>query len=296
MSTSKTILVTGATGQQGGSVARHLMSNGHHVRALTRNPESEKAKALARKGADMVEGTFTDRQSLEKALEGVDAAFLVTTPFEAGTEAETEQGVAFIDGAAAAGIDYLVFSSVANADQNTRIPHFDSKYEVEKHLIASGLNHAIIAPVFFFENHFAPFMLPGLQNGSYGVAMPADESLQMIAVDNIGAFAALAFERPDDFRGKRIDIAGDELTGREYASALSAASGKQIEYAQVPIDQVRQMSEDMALMYEWFTNVGYSADIEGLRREYSEIDWKRFSDWAQSQDWSTLERQPAQAG
>jgi uncharacterized protein YbjT (DUF2867 family) len=295
MSKSRRILVTGATGQQGGSVARHLIAAGHHVRALTRNPDSDAAKALASKGAEIVRGSFTDRASLKAALKGVDGAFLMGTSFEEGTEAESEQGIAFVAAAKKAGIGHLVYTSVSDADRKTGIPHFESKYEVEKHVVASGLPYTIMAPVFFFENHFAPFMVPGLQGGAYAVAMPADAKLQMISVDNIGQFGALVFAHPERFAGKRINIAGDEMTGTQYAEALSAASGKQIHYVEVPIDQVRQMSEDMALMYEWFTRVGYSADIAGLRRANPEVSWQRFSDWAGAQDWSVLDATPAAA-
>ena len=104
-----------------------------------------------------------------------------------------------------------------------------------------------------------------------------------------GEFGALVFARREDFWGKRINIAGDSLTGPEYGQAVGAASGREIGYFEVPRDQVRQMSEDMALMYEWFERVGYSADIEGLRRNYPEVKWERFSEWAARQDWSILE-------
>ena len=132
MSDSRLVLVTGATGQQGGSVARRLLDGGFRVRGITRNTESDAAKELIVLGAEVVHAEFSDTESLSAALEGVDAVFAMTTPFEAGVDAETAQGVALIDAAAAAGVDHFVYSSVASADKATGVPHFDSKYRVEE--------------------------------------------------------------------------------------------------------------------------------------------------------------------
>ena len=283
------ILVTGATGQQGGSVVTALLKGGHSVRATTRNPKSDRALALKSRGVEVVKGDFNDRPSLEGALKAVDAAFLMSTSFEAGTDAETSQGLAFVEAARSAGLSHLVYSSVSDADRNTGIPHFDSKYLVEKRIVESGIPHTIIAPAFFYDNMMAPFVLPGLQNGVFAQALAAETKLQSVSVKNIGEFGALVLSRKADFLGKRVNIAGDSLTGPEYARAIGKAGGREIGYTAVPVEQVRQMSEDMALMYEWFEKVGYSADIEGLRRDYPQVRWERFGDWAARQDWSVLE-------
>ena len=292
MSNSRVILVTGATGLQGGSVVAALMERGHAARGLTRNLESDSARALSERGIDVRRGEFTDPESLAAALDGVDSAFLVSTPFEGGVEAETEQAIAFVEAAKTAGIGHIVYSSVANADRDTGVPHFDSKYEVEKYIKKSGLSYTIVAPAFFYENHIAPFMLPELQNGAYAQAIPETTQLQMIAVANIGQFAALALDDPDRFKGKRIDIAGDAPTGTDRASILAKIADREIRYREVPIDMVRQMSEDMALMFEWFATVGYSVDIEELRASYTEIPWLTFEAWANQQDWAALRAAP----
>jgi uncharacterized protein YbjT (DUF2867 family) len=290
------ILVTGATGQQGGSVVEALIEAGHTVRGMTRNTQSDKAKALRSHGVEVVKGDFSDSASLKAALAGVDGAFLMGTSFEAGVDMETKQGIAFVEAAKAAGLRHLVYTSVAAADKNTGIPHFESKYAVEKRVVQSGIPYTIIAPAFFYDNMMAPFVLPGLQNGVFAQALSERTPLQMVSVRNIGQLAALAFARRDDFLGKRIDLAGDSLTGKACAKAIGEASGREIGYVEVPLDQVRQMSEDMALMYEWFENVGYSADVEGLRRDYPEVKWERFSDWAKRQDWSVLKAPVPAAG
>ena len=111
-------------------------------------------------------------------MRGVDAVYTISTSFEAGAGAETRQGIAVADAASSAGVAHLVFSSVGSADQKTGIPHFDSKYQVEQHIRGLGIPYTIVAPVYFFDNVFNPFVLPGLRQGAFAMAMPADRSLQ----------------------------------------------------------------------------------------------------------------------
>ena len=287
------ILVTGATGQQGGSVLSALEGKGHELFALTRNGSSAKAQELSDRGISVLVGNFHDSQSLIDAFSKVDSVFIVGTPFEAGADGEAKHGINAVDAAKSAEIKHLVYSSVADADKETGIPHFDSKFKVEQHLRDSGVPFTIIAPAFFYENMTAPFSLPNLQNGVYAHAMPSDVKLQMISAKNIGEFAALTMENSGRFKGKRINIAGDELTGSEIGIAIGKASSRDIGFFEVPIEKVRETSEDMALMYEWFVRVGYSVEIEGLRREYPDVRWETFIQWARRQDWSVLN--PAEA-
>lgn len=277
---SKKILVTGVTGKQGGALAQILTARGHHVRGLTRNPSSEAAKAAASKGIEIVAGDFTDAASLTKAFQGVDAVFAMTTPFEAGEAAETAQGIALADAAVKAGVGHFVFTSVAGADQATGIPHFDSKFLVEQHLRGLDLPHTVIAPVYFMENLFFPQTLDGLKKGAYASPMPDDRPLQQIALADIGAFAAHVIEHRDAFLGKRIEIAGDELTAAQEAEVLSRVLDRPIGTFTVPMEQIRGFSEDMAIMYEWFISHGYSIDLPALRSTYPEVTWHSFEGWA----------------
>jgi len=148
MAETKTILVAGATGQQGGSVTRALVKRGHRVRGLTRNPE--KIKELKALGLEGVRGDLTDKASLAPALRGVDAFFIVTTPFtpdfSVDVENEVLQGTTAIDAAKAARVPHVVLSSVASADGGTGIPHFESKAQIERHLNASGCGTRSRAP------------------------------------------------------------------------------------------------------------------------------------------------------
>jgi uncharacterized protein YbjT (DUF2867 family) len=177
---------------------------------------------------------------------------------------------------------------VAGADRASGVPHFDSKFEVEKEIRRSGVPFTIVAPVFFMENFVADWMAAGIARGSIAMALPASRRLQQIAVADIARFDAMVIERRESFLGKRIDIASDELTPATAAAVISEASGRHIEYTALPIDAVRQRSEDQARMFEWFDRVGYDADVVGLRVLYPEVGWHRFSTWAREQDWSGI--------
>jgi uncharacterized protein YbjT (DUF2867 family) len=282
------VLVTGATGKQGGHLVNELLARGHSVRALTRKPESRAAMALAERGVTVVPGDFQDQGSLERAAQGVDTVFAMSTPFGTSEQTETREGINMVRAAATAGVGHLVYSSVAGADRATGIPHFDSKFEVEKEVRSSGVPFTIVAPVFFMENFLAEWMAAGIAQGSIAIAVPATRRLQQIAVADIAQFDALVIERRESFLGKRIDIASDELTLTTVAETISEVLGRRIEYTAVPVDAVRRQNEDLARMYDWFDRVGYDADIVGLRVLYPEVDWHRFSTWAHEQDWSAV--------
>jgi uncharacterized protein YbjT (DUF2867 family) len=286
MSQTRTVLVTGATGNQGGAAAKALLSRGHRVRALTRSPASPTAQLLAAQGAELVSGDFSDSDSLRRAATGVDAVFAMGTPYVAGHEDEVQQGLAIADAARDTGVGHLIYASVASADRRTGVPHFDSKYRVEEHIAALGVPYTISAPVFFMENVLAPWALPALRQGRLARALPAERKLQQIAVSDIGAFVAVLVERRESVFGRRFDIAGDELNGEEEAAILSRISGRQIRYEGLPAAALRAQSEELALMFEWFDRVGYAADIEELRSEFPEVLWHRFMEWARGQNWN----------
>jgi len=289
MSDSLSVLVTGATGQQGGALARVLLDKGHQVRAFVRKPNSPEAKELERLGARLAEGNLEEASTIEDAAKGMDAVFIVATPFEAGMEAETRHGIAAAEAAKAAGVGHLVYSSVANADKDTGIPHFESKRKVEEHIEGLGVPYTIVAPVYFMDNLLAPWTLPQLKEGRLPMALPSSRPLQQIALSDIAAFTGVVLENREEFVGRRLDIASDELAGEEVAEVLTRVTGREIHYVELPLEQVRQaMGEDGARMFEWFDQVGYSADIESLRRDHQEVGWHTFEDWAKEQHWSPL--------
>ena len=289
MSDSLSVLITGATGQQGGALTRVLLDKGHRVRAFVRRPDSQEAKELERLGAELAEGDFEEPSTIEQAARGMDAVYVVATPFEAGMEAETRHGIAAADAAKTAGVGHLVYSSVGGADQDTGIPHFDSKRKVEKHIEGLGLPYTIVAPVYFMDNLLAPWTLPQLKEGSLPMALPSSRPLQQIALSDIATFTGVVLENREEFEGRRVDIASDELAGEEVAQVLTRVTGREIHYVELPLEQVRQaMGEDGARMFEWFDQVGYSADIATLRQEHPEVGWHTFEEWAKEQEWSAL--------
>jgi len=274
----RNILVTGATGQQGGSLARLLLQKKHKVHALTRNTQSTAAQDLRNRGAKILKGDLDDSDSLKRAVKDVQSIFLMGTPFEDGTEDEIRRGKLMADIAKENNIDNIVYSSVANADKNTGIPHFESKYKVEQHIKNLGIPYTIIGPAFFMEN----LLGSGLEQGQLALPLSPSTILQQSALENIAEFTALVLERRKPFLGKRIDIASDEVTGEQAAKILSNELGQRIRYVPVPLEQVYQANQDMARMYDWYENGGTGIEISALHQEYPEVNWLSFKDWARS--------------
>lgn len=277
MSDTKTILVTGATGTQGGATLRHLLSHGgFELRAMTRKADSPAAQALAAKGVEIVHGDLDDAGSLAAALAGAWGVFGVQNTWEAGVEREEEQGKRLVAVAREAGVQHFVYTSVGSAHLRTGIPHFDNKSRVEDTLRAAAFpSHTIIRPVFFMENLVSPWFLNG---DTLATAMKPDTRLQMIASDDIGRFGAAAFIEADKYRGVELDLAGDAITMTEAAAGLSNKLGRTITFQPLPIEAIRANSEDFALMLEWFESTGYSADIPALASRWG-IRPRTFEEW-----------------
>lgn len=279
------ILITGATGQQGGATARALLAEGHNVVAMTRNPSSAKAEELAAQGAEVIQADLNDEASLRVALEGKWGVFSVQNTWEAGVEGEEEQGKRLARLAMEAGVQHFVYASVASADKATGIPHFDNKYRIEETVRELGFpSYVILRPAFFMENLTSPFFKPGIDEGTVAIAVLPETQIQMIAVEDIGEYGKLAFEQHEQLNGQAIDFAGDEMTPVQLATTLSDVTGREIKHFQVPIEQVREFSDDFATMLEWFDAVGYSVDIQATKERYG-IPATDFGDWASSVTW-----------
>jgi uncharacterized protein YbjT (DUF2867 family) len=266
MTDSRTVLITGITGKQGGATARHLAGKGFTIKGMTRRPESDAARALAADGIQIVQGDLDDAASLESALTGAWGVFAVQNTWEAGVAGEEAQGKRLAEVARKAGVQHFVYTSVGSAHRNTGIPHFDNKSRIEDTVRSLGFaSTVILRPVFFMENLTSPWFLNG---DTIYAAMDPGTTLQMIAVEDIGRYAARAFTDAATLDGREIDLAGDAVTMPEAAAILSAAFGRTIAFVRVPIEDVRKNSEDLALMLEWFDRVGYDADIPALTREF----------------------------
>jgi uncharacterized protein YbjT (DUF2867 family) len=257
--------VVGATGQQGGATVSALLAAGARVRGLTRDPASDAARALARRGVEMVRGDAGDPAGLRSAFAGVDGALVMTTPFgPGGTEQETADGVAFVDAVHDAGVPRLVFNSVGGAERSTGIPHFESKRRVEEHVAEVGLAATFVRPVFFMEN------LAGAASTDDGtlvlrLPLPGGVPVQMVAVADIGSASAAALLDPARVPGGAIELVGDEVTGEQAAAAFGAARGLPARYEPLPLDVLPD--DDQKAMFTWFTHVpAYRGDLEESRR------------------------------
>jgi len=279
---SKLILVTGATGQQGGAVATALLTKGQKIRVMSRTPE--KASALAQAGAEVVKGNLTNPSDLQAALRGVHGVFAMSTPFEAGMDQEVRQGIMMADAAKQAGIAHYVYTSVGSAHRNTGIPHFETKWKVEQHIRQIGLPATVLRPVWFMEN-FTTFLKPSAE-GILMMPMQADKKLAMVALRDIGEFGAAAFMRPNDFLGQAIDLAGDELTMPDVAAHLSKVTGRSIQFQGLPLEQAEAaMGHDLATMFRWFNEVGYQINVAALKQTFG-IPLTTFAEWIKTVDWA----------
>jgi uncharacterized protein YbjT (DUF2867 family) len=286
------ILVTGATGKQGGALAQTLLKRGHRVRAMVRRLDSPKAQALRKVGVELAVGSFDDRASVQRAAQGVDVVFAMSTPYEGGASIEVRQGKAMADAIKVSSVGHLIYASVAGANQKTGVPYFDSKHQIEEHIGAIGIPFTVVAPVFFMENFLSPDIFSGFQDGRLAMPLPAQRLLQQIAVEDIGAVVAQVVERKREFLGQRIEIASDELSGQQTSEVLSEASGRPIQYQELPLEGIRSSNKDAASMFEWLDRVGMNVNIPALHRQFSGVRWHTFKEWAKFQDWSAL-KQPA---
>ena len=268
------VLVTGATGHQGGAVARHLLGRGVAVRALTRDPDSDAARALARLGAEVAEGDFDDAPSLDRALDGADAAFSLqlTTYADGGRYTarelgrELRQGMAFADAAQRAGLRHLVYSSVGGAERRSGVPTWEPKRAVEAYLHETGLPLTVLRPVGLMENH--RWSADAIRSGRLAGPLRPDSVYQQVATDDVGLAAAEAFTDPDGWLGRAVELAGDAPTMAETAAAFADALGRPVEYVRVPWEAFEERAGPaLTSMWRWIEADGFQADVEALRRE-----------------------------
>ncbi len=282
----RTMLVTGATGRQGGAVVRHMLPKGWKLRALTRNPKSHEAQMLARQGVELIQGDLEDAASVARAAVGVYGVYSVQDFWAVGAKREVQQGKNVADAGKKAAVKHFVYSSVAGAERNTGIPHWESKWEVEKHIRSLGLPATVIRPAAFMEMYYIDQVEIGILKGKLADPIRGDKPYQTIATNDIGAFVALAFDRPAEFIGKELEIAGSELTNLEAAKVFSRVLGKPVKFQKFPLPLVRLLlGKEFYLMFRWFNEAGFKADIPGLRRAYPEVHLQTLEEWLRSEGW-----------
>jgi uncharacterized protein YbjT (DUF2867 family) len=244
------------------------------------------ARVLTQKGVEVVQGDLEDPTSIARAVEGVYGIYSVQDFWAVGARREVQQGKNVADAAKKAGVKHFVYSSVGGAERNTGIPHWESKWEVEKHIRSLGLPATVFRPVTFMEGYYIDQVEIGILKGKLVDAVRGDKPYQTIATDDIGAFVALAFDRPLEFIGKEIEIAGSELSNLEAAKVFSRVLGKPVKFQKLPLPLVRLvLGKEFFVMFRWFNEAGYKADVAGLRRAYPELHLHTLEEWLRSEGW-----------
>ncbi len=286
LDTDRIVLVTGATGRQGGAVIRHMLAKGWKLRALTRNPRRRAAQDLARQGIEVAQGDLEEAPSLERATRGVYGIYSVQDFWTVGARREVQQGKNLADAAKKAGVEHFVYSSVGGAERNSGIDHWESKWQIEQYIRGLGLPATMLRPAGFMENYYVDQVEIGILKGKLLDPIRADKPYQTIATDDVGAFVALAFERPKEFIGMELEIAGSELTNPEAAQVFSRVLGKPVTFRKLPLPMVRLvLGKEFHQMFRWFNEKGFQADIADLRRRYPEVHLQTLEEWLRSEGW-----------
>jgi uncharacterized protein YbjT (DUF2867 family) len=267
-------------------VIRHLLPRGWKLRALTRSPSAPAAQELARQGVEVVQADLEDPASLERALRGAYGIYSVQDFWSVGARREVLQGKNLADAAKKAAVEHFVYSSVGGAERGSGIDHWETKWEIEKHIRKLQLPATILRPTAFMENYYIDQVEIGILKGKLLDPVRADRPYQTIAADDIGAFAALAFERPRDFIGLELEIAGSELTNPQAAEVFSRVVGKPVRFKRLPMLLVRLfLGKEFYQMFRWFNQAGFQADIPELRRRFPEVHLHSLEEWLRSEGW-----------
>lgn len=272
MAERKVVVVFGATGAQGGSVARALLEDGtFQVRAVTRRPRQRAAQELKKMGAEMVKADLDDPQSLEPALTGAYAAFLVTDFWEhLSKEQEIAQGKRVADLAKRLCLSYVVYSGLENVQKLTggqlEVPHFDAKGEVEEYFRAVGVPMTSLRMPPYFENFLTVFRpQKAADEDCYELALPTgDVPVHGMAAADLGPVVVRLMKEPEKYVGKDIGLSTDRLTTAEYAALIAKHSGKAVKDAQISLESYEKLdfpgTQELANMFRFFT-MGFARDI-----------------------------------
>lgn len=264
----KIILVTGATGRQGSAVLRHLKRRDFKARALTRDPQKPSAQSLRSQGVEVFKGDMEDIRSLHQALKGVYGVFSLQNYWEKGVgyAGEIRQAQNLAQAAKTEGVSHFVQSSIAGCDNAKGVEHFESKWEIEKFIDSLHLPRTFIRTVFYMENLLDNLAIPGLA-GALNPNLP----LHMIAVEDIGWFAAESFANPEDYLGRSVEIAGDSVTVAEIKQVYKHVTGKSPSNFKFPFLVLKILNSEAARQLQWNNEIGWSFDIQKLREVHPEL-------------------------
>jgi uncharacterized protein YbjT (DUF2867 family) len=263
-----------------------MLSKGWKLRALTRHCDGYAAQKLADRGVELVQGDLEDPTALERAARGVYGIFSVQDFWAVGARREVQQGKNLAEAAKKAGVEHFVYSSVGGAERSSGIDHWESKWEIEKHIRKLGLPATMLRPAAFMENYYIDQVEIGILKGKLMDPIRRNKPYQTIATADIGAFAALAFERPKEFIGLELEVAGSELTNPETAETFSRVLGRPVRFQQLPMPLVRLvLGKEFYQMFRWFNREGFTADIKELRHRYPEVQLHTLEEWLRSEGW-----------
>jgi uncharacterized protein YbjT (DUF2867 family) len=286
MADKQIIAVTGATGAQGGGLARAILDDpdaAFTVRAITRNAGSDKAKELARLGAAVVEADLDDEAGLAKALDGAYGAYFVTNFWEHGDpDREFAQARNLAQAAKTAGVAHAIWSTLEDTRDSVpllddrmptlmgkyKVPHFDVKHEANALFTAAGVPTTFLQTTYYWDGFASIFPPKRQEDGSLVLALPmADRKLAGIAAEDIGRTAYGIFKRGEALVGKTVSIAGEHLTGAEYAAAFADLLGEPVHYYPVPHDGFRAAgfpgAEEIGNMFQYYAE--FDAEFTGRR-------------------------------
>jgi len=262
-----------------------MLEKGWKLRALTRNLQSRAAQVLAQQGVELMQGDLEDPVSVEAAVRGAYGVFSVQDG-AVDRQREIQQGKNLADAALKAGVAHFVYNSVGGADRNSGIDVWERKWEIEQYVRKVGLPATIFRPASFFENYYRAFLEIPILKGTLRSPVRADKEYQMIATCDIAGFVQLAFERPAEFIGMQLEIAGSGLTNRECAEVFSRVLKRPVKFRAIPMPLARIfLGKDIYQMFVWLNESGYKADIPELRRRYPELRLKSLEDWLYMEGW-----------
>lgn len=264
---NKSVLIFGATGHAGGAAARELLKRGWHVRGVTRNPDSDKASALAKLGAEVFQADMEDRDSLESAFYGFRRVLSVQNWVTSGVEGEMRQGKAVAEVARSFGIEHLVYISAGTGDQDTGIPHFENKIVVEDYMRTLGLPFTILRPTPFMELLSEAEFYPALATwGAEPKVLGWDTPIPWVAVHDIGVAIANIFDDPGTWVGRDVSLCGDIKTLGESRTIFTAIDGKKPLRIPLPLWLFSKIAEEEFIkMWEWMDDWVTKSGVHGLR-------------------------------
>ena len=270
-----TIFVSGATGNQGGAATRNLLSNGFHVKALVRDP----TKLNPHENLKIIKGDLNDPNTYKDHLNDSDGVFC-NLHYNEGVGKEVKQGIDLINLAKASQIKYFIYSSVIGCDLNTAIPHWESKFTIENHLKASGIDFAILRPPSFYENLLFPQVKSRILKGKLVLPTRKDKVQQFMSAVDVGKIATSIFSEPGKYRNTTMNLAADQMNGEELALLLSQVMNRKIKFQQLPMFIARLvMGRGLAKMFHWVNHndVLFVKDIDSFKKQFPPM--ASFQDW-----------------